>query len=191
MGKSRSRSRSRDKKKHKDHKDRKERKRSYSRDKKSHKYDRNDKYDKLREKPSQNNDNQPSQAESTQAKVEKVWEKIKEEKQAEEEALLKVQQKYGFVPKKPERKGPEKLEGVSSYNPVMIEVIINDRLGKKERIKCLPSDTIGILKKLIQAKTGTRAEKIKLQKWHQVFKDHITLEDYEIHDGMSLEMYYN
>jgi len=24
-----------------------------------------------------------------------------------------------------------------------------------------------------------------------VYKDHITLEDYEIHDGMGLEMYYN
>ncbi|EGR33753.1 ubiquitin-like protein, putative [Ichthyophthirius multifiliis] len=100
------------------------------------------------------------------------------------------EEKFGPA-KKLEQKGPEKLQGVSSYNPVMIEVIVNDRMGKKERIKCLPTDTIGIFKKLIQAKTGTRSEKIKLQKWHQVFKDHITLEDYEIHDGMSLEMYYN
>lgn len=56
---------------------------------------------------------------------------------AHDEAMLKVQQKYGFT-KKAEHKGPEKLEGVSSFNPVMIEVIVNDRLGKKERIKCLP-----------------------------------------------------
>jgi hypothetical protein len=26
---------------------------------------------------------------------------------------------------------------------------------------------------------------------YTVFKDHITLEDYEIHDGMGLELYYN
>ena len=52
-------------------------------------------------------------------------------------------------------------------------------------------DTIGDLKKLVAAQTGTRPEKIRIQKWYNVYKDHITLEDYEIHDGMGLEMYYN
>ncbi|CAL9752565.1 unnamed protein product, partial [Musa acuminata subsp. burmannicoides] len=45
----------------------------------------------------------------------------------------------------------------------MIEVVLNDRLGKKVRVKCNDDDTIGDLKKL----------------------------DYEIHDGMGLELYYN
>ncbi len=71
----------------------------------------------------------------------------------------------------------------------MIEVVANDRLGKKVRVKCNEDDLIGDLKKLIAAQIGTRPEKIRLQKWHTVFKDNITLEDYEIHDGMSLEMY--
>ena len=31
-------------------------------------------------------------------------------------------------------------------------------------------------------------EKIKIQKWYTIYKDHITLEDYEIHDGMGLEL---
>lgn len=44
----------------------------------------------------------------------------------------------------------------------LIEVTVNDRLGTKERIKCLPNDTVGIFKKLIAAKTGTRADKIRL-----------------------------
>jgi ubiquitin-like protein 5 len=26
---------------------------------------------------------------------------------------------------------------------------------------------------------------------YTIYKDHITLEDYEIHDGMGLELYYN
>ena len=39
--------------------------------------------------------------------------------------------------------------------------------------------------------TGTRPEKIKIQKWYTIYKDHITLSDYEIHDGMGLEMYYH
>ncbi|RKO98366.1 hypothetical protein CXG81DRAFT_28795 [Caulochytrium protostelioides] len=72
----------------------------------------------------------------------------------------------------------------------MIEVIADDRCGKKVRVKCNPDDTIGILKLLIAAQSGTSADKIVLKKWHSVFKDHITLADYEIHDGMSLEMYY-
>ena len=37
---------------------------------------------------------------------------------------------------------------------------------------------------------GTRPERIRLQKWYTVFKDHLTLEDLEVVDGMGLEMYY-
>jgi hypothetical protein len=43
----------------------------------------------------------------------------------------------------------------------MIEVICNDRLGKKVRVKCNEDDTIGDLKKLIAAQVGTRPEKIR------------------------------
>jgi ubiquitin-like protein 5 len=83
---------------------------------------------------------------------------------------------------------------INQSSPVeekMIEVICNDRLGKKIRVKCNEDDTIGDLKKLVAAQSGTRPEKIRIQKWYTIFKDHITLEDYEIHDGMGLELYYN
>ena len=99
-------------------------------------------------------------------------------------------------------------------------VVLNDRLGKKIRVKCKcvttkpprrvapppapnfpprwapptlaelnpltvnphsptnsEDDTIGDLKKLVAAQTGTRPEKIRIQKWYNVYKDHITLED--------------
>ncbi|KAF4520287.1 hypothetical protein B566_EDAN010234, partial [Ephemera danica] len=46
----------------------------------------------------------------------------------------------------------------------MIEVTCNDRLGKKVRVKCNNDDTIGDLKKLIAAQTGTRYDKIVLKK---------------------------
>uniref|UniRef100_A0A8C3UK78 Ubiquitin-like protein 5 n=1 Tax=Catharus ustulatus TaxID=91951 RepID=A0A8C3UK78_CATUS len=78
----------------------------------------------------------------------------------------------------------------------MIEVVCNDRLGKKVRVKCKypnfggPEDSIRDLKKLIAAQTGTRWDKIVLKKWYTIFKDHVTLGDYEIHDGMNLELYY-
>jgi ubiquitin-like protein 5 len=44
----------------------------------------------------------------------------------------------------------------------MMELICNDRMGGKVKVKCLPTDTILIVKKLIAAHTGTRFEKIRL-----------------------------
>ncbi|KAJ8254036.1 hypothetical protein COCON_G00206480 [Conger conger] len=78
----------------------------------------------------------------------------------------------------------------SNFKDTMIEVVCNDRLGKKVRVKCNSEDCIKDLKKLIAAQTGTRWEKIVLKKWYTIFKDHVTLGDYEIHDGMNLELYY-
>uniref|UniRef100_A0A0N4Z9R0 Ubiquitin-like protein 5 n=1 Tax=Parastrongyloides trichosuri TaxID=131310 RepID=A0A0N4Z9R0_PARTI len=72
----------------------------------------------------------------------------------------------------------------------MIEVTVNDRLGKKVRVKCNITDTIGDLKKLIAVQIGTRHEKIVLKKWYTVYKDHITLQDYEVNDGFNFELYY-
>lgn len=45
------------------------------------------------------------------------------------------------------------------------------------RVKCNPDDTIGDLKKLIAAQTGTRYDKIVLKKWYTIFKDNIKLSD--------------
>lgn len=42
----------------------------------------------------------------------------------------------------------------------MIEVVCNDRLGKKVRVKCEPDDTIGDFKKLVAAQIGTAPEKV-------------------------------
>ncbi|KAI3418789.1 Ubiquitin-like 5 [Globodera pallida] len=72
----------------------------------------------------------------------------------------------------------------------MIEITVNDRLGKKVRIKCNPTDTIGDLKKLVSAQIGTRWDKLILKKWYTTYKDHISLQDYEIHDGFNFELYY-
>jgi ubiquitin-like protein 5 len=83
-----------------------------------------------------------------------------------------------------ERRGPQYVGDLNA----MIEVVLDDRLGKKVRVKCNENDTIGDLKKLAAAQLGTRPEKLKIQKWYTVYKDHITLQDYEIHDGMGLEL---
>ena len=73
----------------------------------------------------------------------------------------------------------------------MIEVHMNDRLGKKIRVKVYHTDTVGTLKRLAAAQLGTRPEKLRLQKWYRVFKDNVQLCDYEINDGMSIELYYS
>uniref|UniRef100_A0A4W5PKD0 Ubiquitin-like protein 5 n=1 Tax=Hucho hucho TaxID=62062 RepID=A0A4W5PKD0_9TELE len=53
-----------------------------------------------------------------------------------------------------------------------LQVIYKSFLGKA------PSeDTIGDLKKLIAAQTGTRWDKIVLKKWYTIFKDHVSLGD--------------
>ncbi|CAK5028804.1 unnamed protein product [Meloidogyne enterolobii] len=101
----------------------------------------------------------------------------------------------------------------------MIEITVNDRLGKKVRVKCKSkffnlkknfflgnaTDKIEDLKKLIALQTGTRqavnfsflskksnfrADKIVLKKWNIIYKDNISLQDYEIHDGFNFELYY-
>ena len=59
----------------------------------------------------------------------------------------------------------------------MIEIEVNDRLGKKARVKCSPNDLVGDFKKLVAAQIGTEPHKIVLKKWYKEFKDHITLAD--------------
>ncbi len=76
-------------------------------------------------------------------------------------------------------------------NRQMIEIIVNDRVGKCVRVKCFPTDTIYNLKQLIAAHIGTKPEKLKIQKANIIYKDKITLEDYEISDGSMVELYYN
>ncbi|KAA8898717.1 hypothetical protein DIURU_004561 [Diutina rugosa] len=72
----------------------------------------------------------------------------------------------------------------------MIEVQANDRLGRKIKVKCLEEDSVGDLKKMIGLQMGMDWEKIVLKKGYQVYKDHISLADYEVHDGFNFELYY-
>ena len=73
------------------------------------------------------------------------------------------------------RKTKRVLKKKPTYN--MIEIEVNDRLGKKARVKCSPNDLVGDFKKLVAAQIGTEPHKIVLKKWYKEFKDHITLAD--------------
>ncbi|KAG0167187.1 Ubiquitin-like 5 [Apophysomyces sp. BC1015] len=90
--------------------------------------------------------------------------------------------------KKPAEKPAEKPRAQPRYN--LIELEVNDRLGKKVRVKCSPTDSVGDFKKLVAAQIGTDPNKIVLKKWYKEYKDHITLQDYELNNGMNLELYY-
>lgn len=82
------------------------------------------------------------------------------------------------------------VDRIPSSSHPMIEVHANDRLGKKVKVKCNEDDTIGDLKKVLGLQLAMDWEKIVLKKGYQVYKDHIMLSDYEIHDGFNFELYY-
>uniref|UniRef100_A0A8D2GCZ0 Ubiquitin-like protein 5 n=1 Tax=Theropithecus gelada TaxID=9565 RepID=A0A8D2GCZ0_THEGE len=74
----------------------------------------------------------------------------------------------------------------------MMEVVCNNCLGFRSMLnvtRMTPLETLRDLKKLIAAQAVTRCKKIILKKWYMIFKDHTTLGDHEIHDGMNLELY--
>ncbi|KAF4587801.1 Ubiquitin-like modifier HUB1 [Ophiocordyceps camponoti-floridani] len=71
----------------------------------------------------------------------------------------------------------------------MIIVNVNDRLGTKSAIPCLPSDTIGQLKLMIAARIGRDAGQIMLRRQgERPFKDMLSLEDYGISNGVQLDL---
>lgn len=73
---------------------------------------------------------------------------------------------------------------------MFIEVTCSDRVGRKVRVKCLPEDTIRDLKSVLALQTSMDVDRLLLKKGYITYKDHITLNDYEIHDQSMLELYY-
>ncbi|KAK4697572.1 ubiquitin-like protein 5, partial [Lecanoromycetidae sp. Uapishka_2] len=71
----------------------------------------------------------------------------------------------------------------------LIHVFVNNRLGARYEIVCSSSDAIGDFKKLVAFYSGTKALTIMLKRQGQrPFKDSLTLGDYEIGDGSSLDL---
>lgn len=73
----------------------------------------------------------------------------------------------------------------------MLEVVCNDRLGRKTGVKCLGEDTVGELKLVLGAQIGMDPARIVLKRGYLVLKDHISLHDYEIGNGTGVELYYS
>jgi len=89
-------------------------------------------------------------------------------------------------PQQPKYKLPP---SAASVQQTFIIVTVNDRLGGKTQVPCLASDTIGDFKKLVAARIGRDASKIRIQRQGQrPFKNHLTLEDYEVSNGVQLDL---
>ncbi|KAF6228437.1 hypothetical protein HO133_008167 [Letharia lupina] len=77
----------------------------------------------------------------------------------------------------------------ATASKVLIRVFINNRLGTKTEILCSPSDTIGAFKRIAAVYLGTRPEAMTLKRQgERPFKESLTLEDYEIHNGSALDL---
>jgi len=96
----------------------------------------------------------------------------------------------GENPKKDKKEKKKKKAAAPAGPPQeMIIVNINDRLGTKSAIPCLPSDTVGQLKLMVAARIGREANQIMLKRQgERPFKDMITLEDYGISNGVQLDL---
>ena len=89
----------------------------------------------------------------------------------------------------PTNKNP--LSMATTQKPKVIQITVNDRIGKKEKIKCNEDDTIRNLKVLIAFKFGTHPDKMKLYLGNRVFPDKVTLADLEIHQGTEVNVAYD
>ncbi|KAI5864401.1 ubiquitin-like protein [Durotheca rogersii] len=77
----------------------------------------------------------------------------------------------------------------SSGGEEMIIVHVNDRLGTKAAIPCFASDPIKDFKIMVAARIGREPHEILLKRQGQrPFKDMLTLADYEISNGVQLDL---
>ena len=74
----------------------------------------------------------------------------------------------------------------------MILVTINDRLGTKTQVPCLPSDPIKLLKAMVAAKIGRPVHEIMLKRQgERPFHDNVACADYAISNGVQIDLELN
>ncbi|EYE90225.1 ubiquitin-like protein HUB1 [Aspergillus ruber CBS 135680] len=90
--------------------------------------------------------------------------------------------------RKREKREKKAAVAAQSAEP-MIVVNVNDRLGTKAAIPCLASDPIKLFKAQVAARIGREPHEILLKRQgERPFKDHLTLEDYGISNGVQLDL---
>ena len=88
----------------------------------------------------------------------------------------------------PKKKKDKKPRSTAPSEP-MILVTVNDRLGTKAQIACLPSDNIKAFKALVAVHIGRQPHEIMLKRQgERPFKDQLTLQDYGVSNGVQLDL---
>lgn len=93
--------------------------------------------------------------------------------------------------RKDKKERPEKRAAPTPVMPQqeMILVTVNDRLGTKKQIPCLPTDTIKDFKAVVAMMIGRRPHEILLKRQSErPFKDVLTLQDYGVSNGVQLDL---
>ena len=74
----------------------------------------------------------------------------------------------------------------------MIIVTVNDRLGTKTQVPCLPSNPVKVLKAMVAAKIGRPVHEIMLKRQgERPFHDSLSLADYAISNGVQIDLELN
>lgn len=96
--------------------------------------------------------------------------------------------------RKPREPKDKKLAApaIASTGEAMIIVTVNDRLGTKTQVPCLPSDPIKVLKAMVAAKIGRPVHEIMLKRQgERPFHDQLSLADYSISNGVQIDLELN
>jgi hypothetical protein len=94
-------------------------------------------------------------------------------------------------PKEPRDKKPGAAP-IASTGEAMIIVTVNDRLGTKTQVPCLPSDPVKVLKAMVAAKIGRPVHEIMLKRQgERPFHDQLSLADYSISNGVQIDLELN
>jgi hypothetical protein len=81
---------------------------------------------------------------------------------------------------------------IASTGEAMIIVTVNDRLGTKTQVPCLPSDPVKVLKMMVAAKIGRPVHEIMLKRQgERPFHDQLSLADYSISNGVQIDLELN
>lgn len=87
----------------------------------------------------------------------------------------------------PEKKAPPPAPSMPQQE--MILVTVNDRLGTKKQVPCLPSDTVKDFKAVVAMMIGRRPHEILLKRQSErPFKDFLTLQDYGVSNNVQLDL---
>ncbi|THW67049.1 hypothetical protein D6D25_01637 [Aureobasidium pullulans] len=91
--------------------------------------------------------------------------------------------------KKEDKEKKPKAAAAPSRQEPMILVNVNDRLGTKAAIPCLGSDPVKAFKAMVAARIGRQPHEIMLKRQgERPFKDHLTLDDYGVSNGVQLDL---